>query len=127
MIRQVWGWIRDNLGRAWRARHRTVRHQHAFASVLQLIFRWIRDVTGILSAVKKAKALLKKVVKTLRLEVKQAIRLLKDVVQAAGAQGGVTQTTGLRQPVGWRLHGGSGQFIPVKLRGTSPAERPTYS
>ncbi|OBY26264.1 hypothetical protein [Leisingera sp. JC1] len=80
MIRQVWGWVQeiwDELGVLDTALSIISR----FASVLQLIFRWIRDVTGILDAVKKAKALLKKVVKTLRLEVKQAIRLLKDVAK----------------------------------------------
>ncbi|WP_027258245.1 MULTISPECIES: hypothetical protein [Leisingera] len=80
MIRQVWSWIReiwDELGVLDTALSVISR----FASVLQLVFRWIRDLTGILGAVKKVKSLLKKVLKTLRLEVKEAIRLLKDVAK----------------------------------------------
>lgn len=47
--------------------------------VLQFMFKWIADVTGVSSGVKKAKAVLKKAQKILRDEAKQVTQLVKEV------------------------------------------------
>ncbi len=80
MFRQVWGWVQE----IWEqigVLDTALMILNRFASVLQIIFGWIKELTAILGGVKKVKGLLKKVVKTLRLEMKEAIRLLKDVVK----------------------------------------------
>jgi len=46
--------------------------------MLQLIFKWITQVSGISSGVKKAKALIKKSVKMLKAEAKQVTELVKE-------------------------------------------------
>lgn len=46
--------------------------------MLQLVFRWITQVGGITSGVKKAKALIKKSVKLLKAEAKQVTEMVKD-------------------------------------------------
>ncbi|WP_413851253.1 hypothetical protein [Tateyamaria sp.] len=47
--------------------------------MLQLIFKWITQVSGISNGVKKAKALIKKSVKMLKAEAKQVTELVKEV------------------------------------------------
>ncbi|KIC12151.1 hypothetical protein RA19_02570 [Leisingera sp. ANG-M1] len=80
MFRQVWGWVQE----IWEqigVLDTALSILNRFASVLQIVFGWIKELTTILGGVKKVKGMLKKVVKTLRLEIKEAIRLLKDVAK----------------------------------------------
>ncbi len=50
-----------------------------FKTVLQMIFKWIAQVSGVTSGVKKARALLKKSYKILRDEAKEVTKLVKEV------------------------------------------------
>ncbi|KIC31124.1 hypothetical protein [Leisingera sp. ANG-M6] len=80
MFRQVWGWVQE----IWEqigVLDTALSILNRFASVLQIVFGWIKELTTILGGVKKVKGMLKKVVKTLRLEMKDAIRLLKDTAK----------------------------------------------
>ncbi|NIZ61111.1 hypothetical protein DL239_08990 [Sedimentitalea sp. CY04] len=52
-----------------------------FRLVLSMVFNWFDEVTGILTAIKKVKAQLKRAIKTLLKERKKAIRLVKDVAK----------------------------------------------
>ncbi len=54
---------------------------NTFKNVLRLLVSWVTDVSGANSAVKKAKSLLKKVVKAMKQEIKQAILLRKQVLK----------------------------------------------
>ncbi|GMG84330.1 hypothetical protein LNKW23_35450 [Paralimibaculum aggregatum] len=54
---------------------------NALKSVLRLIVSWVGEVTNANNAVKKAKTLLKKVVKAMKLEIKEAILLRKKVLR----------------------------------------------
>lgn len=51
----------------------------AVKMMLQLVFKWIAQVGGITSGVKKAKALIKKSVKMLKAEAKNVTELVKEV------------------------------------------------
>ena len=54
---------------------------NTFRNVLRLVVSWITEVSGANSAVKKAKSLLKRVVKAMKQEIKEAILLRKKVLK----------------------------------------------
>ncbi len=54
-------------------------------AMLRLIFAWIVDVTRAVDAIGKAKKLLKTVVKEMKLEIKEATKLRKEVMQLKAA------------------------------------------
>lgn len=54
---------------------------NSFRNVLRLIVKWVGDVSNANSAVKKAKSLLKKVVKAMKREIKEAVLLRKKVLK----------------------------------------------
>ncbi len=54
---------------------------NTFKNVLRLMVSWVTQVSQANSAVKKAKSLLKKVVKAMKVEIKEAIRLRKQVLK----------------------------------------------
>lgn len=52
-----------------------------FRLILSMVFGWFDEVTGILTAIKKVRAQLKRIIKTLLAERKKAIKLVKDVAK----------------------------------------------
>ena len=78
MFRQIWSWIcdfhdqLDLLGN-------TMAVIRKMRQVLQLAFSWIDDVTQVVSALKRTRTLLKKTIKAMRIEVKDAIKLAREV------------------------------------------------
>lgn len=54
---------------------------NTFRNVLRLVVSWVGEVSGANSAVKKARSLVKRAVKAMKLEIKEAIRLRKQVLK----------------------------------------------
>mgnify|MGYP000535881904 CR=1 FL=1 len=52
-----------------------------FRLVLSMVFSWFDEVTGILTAIKRVRAQLKRIIKTFLAERKKAIRLVKNVAK----------------------------------------------
>lgn len=80
MLREVFGWVSDFFS-ALNPLGAALAIVNTFRNVLRLVVSWIGEVSGANSAVKKAKSLLKRVVKAMKVEIKEAVRLRKDVLK----------------------------------------------
>lgn len=85
MVREIFDYVTeffnelDVLGKA-------LSVANSFKTVLRLIFSWFADVTRALDAVKKARKLLRKLVKEIKLELKQMLKLRKEVMRLKPAE-----------------------------------------
>ena len=58
---------------------------NTFKTVLRLIVSWITDVTGAAGAIKKVQMMLKKIVKAMKVEIRQAIKTSKKAARLKAA------------------------------------------
>ncbi|MGF1444694.1 MAG: hypothetical protein ACFBRM_00665 [Pikeienuella sp.] len=80
MLREIFAWVTDFLA-ALNPLGTALSVINGFKVVLRFVADWITDVGSAVGAVKKAKSLLKRVVKEMRKEVKEAILLRKQVLK----------------------------------------------
>ncbi|EBA18673.1 hypothetical protein RSK20926_13159 [Roseobacter sp. SK209-2-6] len=79
-MRKVFGWVNE-IWRELDILNRALMILDTFRGVLQIIFRWIAEVAVVLNTLKRAKQLLKSVWKALKKEIKDAIKLGKEVAK----------------------------------------------
>lgn len=79
-FRQVATWVNE-LWDQLDILNRALALLDSFRMVLQLAFRWIAEVTAVLSALRRIRQLLRGVWKALKKEVKEAIKLGRDVAK----------------------------------------------
>lgn len=79
-FRQVASWVTE-LWDQLDILNRALALLDGFRMVLQLAFRWIAEVTAVLSALRRIRQLLRGVWKALKKEVKEAIKLGRDVAK----------------------------------------------
>jgi hypothetical protein len=80
MLKDIFGWLRDfyealdPLGKA-------LAVVNTFRNVLRLVVKWVGQVSGANSAVRKAKGLVKKVVRAMQREIRDAVRMRREVLR----------------------------------------------
>ena len=78
MIRQLADYVSDMVA-ALDPVGKALKVIATFRLVLQMVFKWIADVSGAATAVAKTRSLVRKAAKLLRAEVKDAVRVVKEV------------------------------------------------
>lgn len=79
MLREILGYVADLVG-VLDPLGKALAVIDSFKNVLRLVVSWVAEVSAANAAVKKAKTMLKKVIKTLKREVKEATLLRKEVL-----------------------------------------------
>jgi len=80
MLKDIYAWVQD-MFEALDPLGAALAVVNSFRNVLRLLVSWVTDVGTANSAVKKAKSLLKGVVKAMKREIKEAIQLRKQVLK----------------------------------------------
>ena len=79
-MRKVFAWVNE-IWRELDLLNRALMVLDGFRSILQIVFRWIAEVSVVLTTLKTAQRLLKQVWKPLKKEIKDALRLGKDMAK----------------------------------------------